>query len=53
MAYESGDFDLGGDFGDLKGELFKASFGLLDILFFFLAAVTAFKVGSGLDFGDD
>lgn len=49
LAYESEDVNL----GILEGEMFKASFSLLDILFFLLACGTAFKVGSGLDFGDD
>jgi hypothetical protein len=49
VEYRSGRFDL----GNIEGEMFAASFGLLDILFFLLAAGTAFKVGSGLDFGDE
>jgi hypothetical protein len=53
VEYETGEFEFDGDFGELERDMFAASFGLLDVLFFFLAAGTAFKVGSGLDFGDD
>lgn len=49
VAYNSRDFDLT---GEIEGEMFKASFGLLDLLWFFLAAGTAYKVGSGLEDDD-
>jgi hypothetical protein len=53
VEYKTGEFDFDGDLGALKAAIFAESFGILDILFFLLAAGTAFKVGSGLDFGDE
>lgn len=49
LAYQSSEVD----FGDLEADVFAESFGALDILWFILASITAFRVGSGLDFGDD
>src|SRR5690606_35955381 len=36
VEYKTGKFDIEGNFDEIKGEMFAASFGVLDLLFFFL-----------------
>ena len=40
-------WERGADLGELRAKLFAAQFGLMDLLFFGLAAVTAWGLGSG------
>jgi hypothetical protein len=44
---------VGGLAGNVRGDAFANSFGLFDALWFFLAAVTAFKIGHGNIASDD